>query len=231
MDRDTDAPLRLESVLAIETSTRSGSVAVRLFGETLDADLAGERAHATDLLPSIDRLLGRLGARGPAFDAVVVGTGPGSYTGLRVGIATALGLARASGALLRGVPSFEALAFQELEPGEEGAIAIDARAGRFYHARYRRAADDVETIEAPRAVSPAELRRLLASPGVVIAERAVPEAAELGADVLARLRVDTRPRARALLELGVRRLARHGPHAPDEVEPLYLRSFGPAVTP
>jgi phosphoglucosamine mutase len=69
--------------VALETSTRAPSLAVRLGEVTLEAELASARAHASDLLPTLERLLGELGASPRDIAAVVVGTGPGSYTGLR----------------------------------------------------------------------------------------------------------------------------------------------------
>jgi tRNA threonylcarbamoyl adenosine modification protein YeaZ len=95
----------------------------------------GPAAHARDLVPELERLLSAAGVERRdgklALGAVIAGLGPGSYTGLRVGIATAQALARATGAALFGLPSFEALAFAELTPGQEGTVAMDARAGRF----------------------------------------------------------------------------------------------------
>ncbi len=220
----------MPSTFAIETSSKRGSAAVRIGGCVRETLLAGERAHASDLLPQLDRIAREAGVERRlgtlVLDAVVVGTGPGSYTGLRVGMATALGLARATGAVLRGVPSVEALAFAELSVGEEGAIALDARAGRFYFARYRRTKDDVETLVAPSAVTAEELRRLLLRPGPILGDEAVGRAAELTDDALARLRTDVRPRAGAALTLGLRRLETLGPDPVEELAPLYLRAFG-----
>jgi tRNA threonylcarbamoyladenosine biosynthesis protein TsaB len=224
--------------VAIETSTRSGSVAVRAAGAGSDArvhetPLAGERAHASDLLPALERLLDELAPRVPRparrtrIDALVVGTGPGSYTGLRVGIATALGLARGSGARILGVPSLEAFAWAELEPGAEGTIVLDARAGHLYLARYRRLAEEVLALDAPRAVALSELPSLLPADGTLFADEAAVRAAGLEG---ARLRVGVVPRAGALLELGSLRLARGASQRPEEIEPLYLQPFRPRTS-
>ena len=93
--------------IGVETSSRRGSVAIQWNRRVSVADLEGQRAHATDLLPQLDRLLREHRVDGVVpsardASAIAVGIGPGSYTGTRIGIATALGLARASGARLIG---------------------------------------------------------------------------------------------------------------------------------
>lgn len=159
-----------------------------------------------------------------ALDRVIVGIGPGSYTGLRVGIATAQGLARASDAPLLGISSFEALAFGALAPGEEAAVALDARAGRFYFARYRRLASEVEVLEPPRALLADELREALGSSTIVLAEEGLAEAAGIDGPTRSRVRTNALPRAGALLALGMGRPLPES--ALSAVEPLYLHRFG-----
>jgi len=212
--------------LAIETSRRTGSVAVHWNGRTLARELTGERAHASDLLPQIDALLTELDAGTRCEpELICVGIGPGSYTGLRIGTATALGLARATGAELVGVPSFEALALGELETGQTGSVALDARAGRFYFARYTRTVDGVEELVAPCALTAEELAERASVDGPLFLDEG---SARALADVLAadRARTAAIPRADAVLELG---LARHRSGASAgiaSVMPLYLRAFG-----
>lgn len=214
--------------VAFETSRREASLAIAL-GEHLLEDELGERAHASDLIPRLERLLARAGVARLAgrlpLRAVYVGLGPGSYTGLRVGIATAQALARASEARLFGLSSFEALAFAELASGQEGAVVLDARAGRFYHARYRRTPAGLEVLEEPRALEASELRERCRLPGPVLAHPGLAEAAGLSPHPNG-LATGARPLARAVLELG-RARALGGSLAPARaLEPLYLRAFG-----
>lgn len=213
------------TVVALETSVRPPSIAVHADGETTAVRLAAERRHASDLLPQLEELLSRRGARARDVRAVFVGTGPGSYTGLRVGIATALGLARGTGAELFGVPSVAALAFAELAPGEIGSVLLDARANALYLASYERRERDVRAIVEPTAISVEELADLLPAEGPIFADPTVAEVARLDDDQRARLIVGRAPHAAAALELGLEWLARHGPMHPEEVEPLYLRAF------
>ena len=209
--------------VALETSSTAPSVAAGRGPLILERGL-GTRPHASDLLPELELLLQELGARPADIAAVLVGTGPGSYTGLRVGVATALGLARGTGALLLGLPSGEALAWSALQPGEVALHLLDARAGELYLARYRRVAEHVEVLVPPCVVAPAGVAAHLAGNELILADEGAVSAAGLDpADP--RLRVGLTPRAAAVLELGIRRLEREGPHAPASVEPLYLRAF------
>ena len=183
------------------------------------------------MLPRLQGLLRDLGCEEPGLprlDGIVVGTGPGSYTGLRVGIATAFGLARASDAPLRGVPSFEALALAELEPGQVGSIALDARANRFYFARYRRTEEDVTALIEPRTASAGELAELLSDDDTILGEEKLASAAGLAPAIAVRVQTGAVPHARALLTLGAQRLIRFGAQSAGRIEPLYLRAFGEA---
>lgn len=227
---NSTAPIGDGLVIAIESSTRVASIAVSFRGRTLESQLASERAHASDMLPSIDRALRELGATPKDIRAIVVGTGPGSYTGLRVGIATALGIARASGASILAVPSGETLAFGMLEPGAEALMLLDARSNELYFAHYRRTQDEVEVVVAPRVVVAADVPALVGSDSSALAlpifgDATVAEAAHLDDATRARLVADATPRAAALLALGIARLERGLRHRLEEVEPLYLRPF------
>jgi len=213
------------SFVALETSTRRPSVAVRAAGRTLVRTLESERAHASDLVPALDALLGELGETPSSIEGVLVGTGPGSYTGLRVGIATARGLASSTGAFLRGVPSGETIVFERLEPGQYGVHLLDARGGELSFALYERLAQEVRVESAPRAVSPEELAELLPQQVPIFGEQGVAEAAGLSPAQRELLCGDSPAGAEALLTLGRARLDTLGGQAAHEVEPLYLRPF------
>jgi tRNA threonylcarbamoyladenosine biosynthesis protein TsaB len=210
------------ALVALETSRRIPSLAVARGDRVLFESLQGERRHASDLLPRLEELLDRLGVTRAGgrlpLERIVVGTGPGSYTGLRIGLALARGLARATGARLAGIPSFEALALVALSPGETGAVVLDARSERTYHGRYRRTAEDVEVCTPPEAIDLETLRERLREDGPVVGPSELAERAGVAPD---RLRPELVPDARALLEL-----ARHRPDASGPPTPLYLRPFG-----
>lgn len=118
-------------LLAIDTATVTavaalGDRAGRLVEER--AWRAGYR-HGEELLARIDELLASRGTTVDAIDAIVVGTGPGAFTGLRVGLATAKGLAHGLGRVLVGVPTASALVDAALTAGAQPPVALLLPAG------------------------------------------------------------------------------------------------------
>ena len=211
--------------IALETSTRTASVAIRAGDALRSATLSGERAHASDLLPVLEELLAEVGASARNITRVVVGTGPGSYTGLRVGIATALGLVRGTGAQLIAIPSTECLAFGELAPDEEAVVLLNARSNQLYFAHYRRTRDDVETRCAPCVTDAEGLAELMPMQTRILGDSTVARAGNLTTAQVELLSTAATPHASHLLTLGERRLDRGDETDMTRVEPLYLRPF------
>lgn len=212
--------------VALETSFRSSSIALAYDSAVQEVRLDPEVAHASALLPTLQAMLAERRLSPRDIDAVYVGIGPGSYTGLRVGIATALGLARGARAALLGVPSGETLLWSELAPGCEGVYLLDARQSEFYFARYRRSEAGVEVLREPCVLDAASVRReLSADDAPIYCDATAVSAAELDEACASRAHCDSFPRAGALLELAARRFAREGGQAFESVEPLYLREF------
>lgn len=108
-----------------------------------------ERDHAARFVPELEALLAEAGASRDDLSAITVGVGPGSYTGLRVGIAAARGLATALSLPLGGVDSLSLIAWGGLAPGETGVAALDARRGNVYAGLYHRDADRLTTLAPP----------------------------------------------------------------------------------
>src|SRR5215213_11524682 len=120
----TAAPL----ILSVETATLSGSVAL-LRGEQVLAALAGDSgvSHSNTLLNDIDKLLHEAQIDLPQVDLFAVATGPGSFTGLRIGIATVKALAATLDRPCAGVPTLQAIA---LAAGESRRSVALLPAGR-----------------------------------------------------------------------------------------------------
>ena len=172
-------------VLGLDTSTPSTAVAVRLAdGRTTqardDPPAGAHPGHATRLLAMTHELLAVAGIGWSQIDRIAVGLGPGTFTGLRVGIATARGVAQSLSIELVGVSSLRALALPVLTVGsEEGAegesdalLAVaDARRGEVFAAAYQTGNDTPMELLAPRALAPAGLPGLLARAAPLNAER------------------------------------------------------------
>lgn len=124
------------NVLGIDTSTALSTACVlRADGEAFEhvpdpAALGDPPGHSAELLPAVARVMDGAGLEFPELDAVAVGVGPGAYTGLRIGIASARALAHAAGVPLRPVGSLAALAAGI--DAEAALPLIDARRGELF---------------------------------------------------------------------------------------------------
>lgn len=156
-------------ILGIETAGPTGSVALvdTVAGTTQQVLLPASRQLGADLAPVVARLLTGSGL-GPdrAPDLVAVDLGPGSYTGLRIGLAAAKGLCFAWGRPLLGVPAVEALAEEAIGAGAtDVVVAMDASRGQVHAARFAASADGVVRTVGADLWEPAALRAaLLAGP-------------------------------------------------------------------
>jgi tRNA threonylcarbamoyladenosine biosynthesis protein TsaB len=218
-------------VLAIDTSHNEGSVAlVDAAASPFDAQVLASasarvsNAHGEALVPLIEAVLRSAGFNLEAVELVAVGIGPGSFTGTRIGVATAKGLAIGASIALRGVDSFEALAVDARAPiGSEIAVAIDARKGEVYLAVMTTTAADVVRLTEPIHAKPQDAWARLARslPAASIGD-GVPLVPELAALAGRRVGVDA-PRAAAVAAVaGARQLSSKIDEV-DVLEPLYVR--------
>ncbi|MFC3415847.1 tRNA (adenosine(37)-N6)-threonylcarbamoyltransferase complex dimerization subunit type 1 TsaB [Algoriphagus hitonicola] len=122
-------------ILSLETSTDNCSVALHREGVLISLKEWGERGgHASKLPGLVDEVMEEVEIQAENLQAVAVSEGPGSYTGLRIGVSTAKGLAYALGLPLIGINTLQSLAIQVSNP-EEGSIIIsqiDARRMEVY---------------------------------------------------------------------------------------------------
>lgn len=149
-------------VLAVDTSTPAVTAGVVDLTEPADAGAVvttlatrvrvDARSHAEILTPNILECLAEAGITAAELGAVVVGVGPGPYTGLRVGMATAAAFGDALGVPVYGVCSLDAIAADVSEPGSL-LVVTDARRREIYWARYEAGT----RVAGPDVVAPAEL--------------------------------------------------------------------------
>ena len=139
-------------MLALDTSTATGSVAVGRGGEILAESFLRVRAtHSEAVLPAIHQILIGCGIDASDLQAVVVGGGPGSFTGVRIAASLAKGMCHARGLELYSFSSLAAVAAGTGGPGPVCAM-FDARRGQVYAAGYR-VGEGIEGIFKPRVAA------------------------------------------------------------------------------
>ena len=125
------------NIVAIETATETVGVAVRANdGAEAELTLTGRRRHVESLTPALEHLLGQVGLRAAEVEAIAVDLGPGLFTGLRVGVSAAKGLAQALGIGVIGLSSLDVLLAASAGSGQTGLLlaAVDARRGEVFAA-------------------------------------------------------------------------------------------------
>lgn len=146
----------MSTILALDTATPAVTAGiVRLEGVEVLAErvTVGARAHAEQLTPNVVAALADAGLTVDDVDAVVVGCGPGPFTGLRVGMATAAAYGHALGIPVHGVCSLDAIGIESAATASEILVVTDARRREVYWARYR----DGVRVEGPAVNAPADV--------------------------------------------------------------------------
>jgi tRNA threonylcarbamoyladenosine biosynthesis protein TsaB len=156
-------------LLAVETATSTLSVAMLRGGELLDEILAPPGPAATTLLPAIAALSDRTGVSIDAVEGFAVSIGPGSFTSLRVGIATVKGLAFGTDRQVAPVPTLAALSLVPPETGATIVPMLDARRGEVYAAAHGGEGSS-QPVVAAGVYTPDELCERLPLPCVLVGE-------------------------------------------------------------
>jgi tRNA threonylcarbamoyladenosine biosynthesis protein TsaB len=195
-------------ILGIESATARAGVAIG----TDDGVIASAQAtrgpkHAELLVPAVRFVCEQAGIALVDVDAIAVDIGPGLFTGLRVGIATANGLAQALGVPMIGVSSLDLLAHPLRHAATDIVSVIDARRSEVYAARYGVADGELKRVMDPTVLPPADLLPLIGDARLV-GDTLLDQGAQFAL-----------PSAETLVELA----ARQEPVNPSAITPLYLR--------
>ena len=215
---------RAMKLLAFETSTEACSVAVWIDGAVRERFELAPRRHAELALPWAEQLLAEAGIARSQLDAIAVGRGPGAFTGVRLAIAVAQGIALGLDRPLLPVSTLAALAMQA--GGERRIAAIDARMGEVYLGLFERDGDGVRALDREVVVAP---QAAALSPGegwhgVGTGFGAVDAALWTRfAGQLAHVDAAALPHAADVARLGAIAFARGEAVAPERAEPAYLR--------
>lgn len=216
------------NVLAFETSTEACSVALHTKHGVIERFELAPRRHAELALPWAEQLLAEAGLARSQLDAIAVGRGPGAFTGVRLAIGIAQGIALALDLPVLPVSTLRALALRAPDEAEKVLACIDARMGEVYAATYARQggswqALSEEDVLAPDAYALADtaddwhaVGTGLAAAEGVLAKRLATQLRTIDATAL--------PHAADLLALAVPALVRGEAIAADRLEPAYLRN-------
>jgi tRNA threonylcarbamoyladenosine biosynthesis protein TsaB len=219
-------------LLAVETSTLTGAVALLEAGSVVaESRVSVAVTHGERLMAAIDGVLRAARWDLSDVEAFAVALGPGSFTGLRIGLSTVKGLAFATGKPVVGVPTLDALAWALPFCAYPVCPVLDAKKNEVYAGLYRTLEGRLEVLEAPRAVSPAtlaeELRAGTEGPLVFVGDAVAPFATVLTEILGTRARLapaDLRlPSAVTVGELGGWALSRGETADPASLVPRYLR--------
>ena len=218
------------NLLAIETATEACSVALIHGDEVIARSELAPRRHAERVLPMADELLAEAGLARQALDAIAVGRGPGAFTGVRLAVSLAQGMALALDLPVVTISSLAALALEAPDDGDDAAAilaVIDARMGEIYAASYRRdgtgglvALDDervcsADALRLPEAAAWQVVGSGWATYATVLRERLGREPRHADG---ARY-----PQAMHVAELAAREFRAGHAHAPELALPVYLR--------
>lgn len=214
-------------LLAFETATEACSVALWVDGDVRERFEIAPRRHAELALPWAEALLAEAGVAKTQLDAIAVGRGPGAFTGVRLAIAIAQGIALALDKPVVPVSTLAVLAMRG--EGDRILAAIDARMGEVYAAAFRRAGEDMaplspETVGAPEQVrlpdTDTDTEWEGVGTGFAAAEGHLKRSL---ASQLRRVDVAALPHAADVARLAVVAFARGESVAPERLEPAYLR--------
>jgi len=221
-------------VLGIDTATEVAAVGMMRDGRVLsDVWERSPTGHAARLPALVARALEEANATIGDVDAVALSVGPGSFTGLRVGLSFAKGVAFSSGVRLVGVATLEALAMLAPESVRTIAVVLDARRGETYAAVFRRVDGVIERVTGDLSLSPEAARERIAAearlapPSILLgdgAERYTKSLASLAEQGVAILPFEQiHPRGSVVAAIGERRLELGLDDRAELLVPVYVR--------
>ena len=220
-------------VLGIDTGGPRADLALVAGGQVLAETSHSVASHGAELPEAVARLLGWAGLSTGGLKAIAIGIGPGSFTGLRVGLSYAKGLKLATGCVLLGIPSLDTLALAaaaetSVAPGRLICPVLDARKGEVYAALYRTSGDGLEKLSDDLVVTLENLAPHLGTDVLLVGDAKAEEACSVAVragDRATCLEVTgLRLRGRVVAALGAARLAAGEADNAFVLEPLYVRS-------
>ncbi len=216
--------------LAIDASTEACSVALQFNDNVYSRYEFCPQSHSLRLLPMVDEVLKEAGCKLSELDGLIFGQGPGSFTGVRIGIGVAQGLAYSSDLKLVGVSTLQAMAqLAYIKHGQTKVItAIDARMKEVYNGYYQLDDNNIMQAKIDDAVTPpSEVKQRLSS--VVAQAYGVGSGWDAYGEDLNMLKINVDspeilfPHALAMLPLGIEGFKNGNSVLPENAQPVYVR--------
>ncbi|WP_026760097.1 tRNA (adenosine(37)-N6)-threonylcarbamoyltransferase complex dimerization subunit type 1 TsaB [Selenomonas ruminantium] len=218
------------SILAIDTATQVSSVAVLKEGRLLaELTMQGKLTHSETLLPHIEQVLKMAAVAKEELTGIAVSNGPGSFTGLRIGLAAAKAMSYVLGIPLVGVSTLQALAYQLPAPGVRVMCLLDAQKGNAYVESYRWENNSLQIVDSVQVAKITDIVAACAnmSEQVILLGDAVQKKVagklELPANVSVAPPHIVMPRAACVAMLGQEKLMAGETDNVMDLEPVYIR--------
>ncbi|MCR5176691.1 MAG: tRNA (adenosine(37)-N6)-threonylcarbamoyltransferase complex dimerization subunit type 1 TsaB [Anaerovibrio sp.] len=217
-------------ILAMDTATMVSGVAVadnkKLLAEII---VENKLTHSETLLPNVEKVMAMAGVTRGDLEAVAVSIGPGSFTGLRIGLAAAKAIAYGLNIPLVGIPTMEGMAWHYPMPGITVAGFVDAQKGNVYTAHYKWngiAFDETRKIEVVSLEQAINLCGEINTPVVAVgdmAEKKLTKMDDLPDNLIIPPQHMLMPRAANIAMAGLKKLADGVKESVMDMEPIYIR--------
>lgn len=217
-------------LLAIDTATETCSVALLIDDRIIERAADTQRGHADLVLPMVDAVLAEAGLTLRQLDGLAYGRGPGAFTGVRIAVGVAQGLAYGAQLATVGVSDLAAVAQRFATAGARILVCMDARMSEVYWGRFEVTADGLvaptsaERVDRPEAVEPGDAN-VFAGTGFGAHPQLL--AGKTGVAVHGA----ARPQARDIARLAIAELRAGRGQPPERAQPVYLRDQVATVKP
>ncbi|MBI3578546.1 MAG: tRNA (adenosine(37)-N6)-threonylcarbamoyltransferase complex dimerization subunit type 1 TsaB [Ignavibacteriales bacterium] len=218
------------TVLGIETSTAVCAVGLISEGKKeIQRSLVESHIHSEKLLTLVQEVVAEAGIKLSEIDCVAISIGPGSFTGLRIGLSTAKGLCYALGKQLVAVSTFEAIAKTAFDAHPEiskVAVMIDAKKSEYYVGRFEKASEEIKPLSEIQVLSFADAVSSVAQEDqTLILTDSVSEVAKAVRKPEIVKDVHQFSRGSAVAKLGMQKARANDVAAIASLEPMYLKDF------
>ncbi len=217
------------TILAVDTATENCSVALKVADKIYHLSEVSPRGHTDKILPMVDNVLKQANITLQDVDYIAYGQGPGSFTGVRIGIGIAQGLAFGINAPMVGISTLQTMAHEVFRTTghKQIACAIDARMSEIYWARYQHNGEQLEIVDAEQVIAPELLIQQVPSDEHTWLQAGTGWSAY--SETLATLSIETSssdislPKAYDMVLLAEQKIKQGDTVAVENAEPVYLR--------